>query len=70
MEEKQTVELGQREDQLQREQLQQEKELRKEWENQEFQDKHALAREIVVRTLRELNGYYIVETGHGSTRFV
>ena len=34
MEEKQTVELGQREDQLQREQLQQEKELRKEWENQ------------------------------------
>ena len=57
MEEKQTVELGQREDQLQREQLQQEKELRKEWENQEFQDKHALAREIVVRTLRELNGY-------------
>ena len=70
MEEKQTVELGQREDQLQREQLQQEKELRKEWENQEFQDKHALAREIVVRTLRELNGYYIVETGHGFTRFV
>ena len=47
---------------LQKEELQQEKELRKEWEDQEFQDKHALAREIVVRTLRELDGYYIVKT--------
>lgn len=61
MEEKKTIE---------REELQQEKALRKEWEDQEFQDKHALAREIVVRTLRELNGYYIVKTGHGFTRFV
>ena len=47
---------------LQKEELRQEKALRKEWEDQEFQDKHALAREIVVRTLRELNGYYIVKT--------
>lgn len=61
MDEKKTIE---------REELQQEKALRKEWENQEFQDKHALAREIVVRTLRELNGYYIVKSGHGFTRFV
>ncbi len=61
MEEKKTIEW---------EELQQEKALRKEWEDQEFQDKHALAREIVVRTLRELNGYYIVKTGHGFTRFV
>lgn len=50
--------------------LEQEAMLRKEWENTEFQDKHALARDIVVRTLRELNGYYIVKTGHGFTRFV
>ena len=31
---------------LQKEELRQEKELRKEWEDQEFQDKHALAREL------------------------
>lgn len=55
---------------LQKEELRQEKALRKEWEDQEFQDKHALAREIVVRTLRELNGYYIVKTGHEFSRFV
>lgn len=69
MEEKKTIEQEVRQKQEQQE-LQQEMNLRKEWEDQEFQDKHALAREIVVRTLRELNGYYIVKTGHGFTRFV
>lgn len=69
MEEKKTIEQEVLQEQEQQE-LQQEKALRKEWENQKFQDKHALAREIVVRTLRELNGYYIVKTGHGFTRFV
>ena len=33
---------------LQKEELRQEKALRKEWEDQEFQDKHALAREIIL----------------------
>lgn len=70
MEEKKMYESEQQDEKLQQEQLQEEKALRKEWEDQEFQDKHALAREIVVRTLRELNGYYMVETGHGFTRFV
>ena len=45
-------------------------ELRKSWENEDFQRKHALARESVVRCLRELNGYYIVKTGHGFIRFI
>ena len=45
-------------------------ELRKRWENEDFQRKHALAREAVVRCLRELNGYYIVKTGHGFIRFI
>lgn len=58
------------EQEIQEQEGQSEANLRKEWQNQEFQDKHALAREIVVRTLRELNGYYIVKTGHGFTRFV
>ena len=51
------------------EQIQIEK-LRRSWENDEFQRMHALARETVVRNLRELNGFYIVKTGHGFTRFV
>ena len=51
------------------EQIQIEK-LRRSWENDEFQRMHALARETVVRNLRELNGFYIVKTGHGFTRLV
>lgn len=44
--------------------------LRIPWEDELFQAKHAAAREIVVRLLRELNGFYIVKTGHGFLRFV
>ena len=32
--------------------------LRSSWENEEFQKKHAEARNLVMRTLRELNGFY------------
>lgn len=45
-------------------------EIRQAWEDEAFQRKHAQAREFVVRNLRELNGFYIVKTGHGFTRFV
>ena len=44
--------------------------LRSSWENEEFQKKHAEARNLVMRTLRELNGFYIAKTGYGFTRFV
>ena len=44
--------------------------LRSSWENEEFQKKHAKARNLVIRTLRELNGFYIAKTGYGFTRFV
>ena len=37
--------------------------LRSSWENEEFQKKHAEARNLVMRTLRELNGFYIAKTG-------
>ena len=40
------------------------------WEDELFQAKHAATREIVVRLLRELDGFYIVKTGHGFLRFV
>lgn len=40
------------------------------WEDELFQSEQAAAREIVVRLLRELNGFYIVKTGHGFLRFV
>lgn len=44
--------------------------IRTAWEDEYFQAEHAAAREIVVRLLRELNGFYIVKTGHGFLRFV
>ena len=44
--------------------------LRSSWENEEFQKKHAEARNLVIRTLRELNGFYIAKSGYGFTRFV
>lgn len=44
--------------------------VRKEWQNADFQEVHRLAREKVLRNLRELNGFYIVKTGHGFVRFV
>lgn len=44
--------------------------VRTSWEDELFQAKHAAAREIVVRLLRELDGFYIVKTGHGFLRFV
>lgn len=44
--------------------------LRTAWEDEEFQAEHAAARDIVVWLLRELNGFYIVKTGHGFLRFV
>lgn len=52
------------------EEVQELESVRRAWEDEEFQKKHALAREMVVRNLRELNGFYIVKTGHGFTRFV
>ena len=45
-------------------------ELKKEWEKEKFQQMHALAREKVLNNLRELNGFYIVKTGHGFARFM
>ena len=44
--------------------------LRKEWEEEKFQKKHAMARETVVQCLRELNGYYVEKTGHGFIRVI
>lgn len=45
-------------------------EVRNAWKDDEFQRVHALARDFVVRDLRELDGFYIVKTGHGFTRFI
>ena len=39
--------------------------LRKHWQDDDFQRKHALAREIVVNRLRELNREYEEKTGQG-----
>ena len=44
--------------------------LRKHWEDDDFQRKHALAREIVVNRLRELNREYEEKTGQGFVRFI
>ena len=44
--------------------------LRKHWEDDNFQRKHALAREIVVNRLRELNREYEEKTGQGFVRFI
>ena len=38
--------------------------LRKHWEDDNFQRKHALAREIVVNRLRELNREYEEKTAY------
>jgi len=42
--------------------------LRKHWQDDDFQRKHALAREIVVNRLRELNREYEEKTGQGFVR--
>ena len=44
--------------------------LRKHWQDDDFQRKHALAREIVVNRLRELNREYEEKTGQGFVRFI
>ncbi len=45
-------------------------EIRKNWEEKAFQRRHALARNVVIQKLRELNESYITKTGHGFIRFV
>lgn len=44
--------------------------LQKRWEDEDFQRKHALAREAVVNRLRELNRKYEEQTGQGFVRFI
>ena len=44
--------------------------LRKHWQDDDFQRKHALAREIVVNRLRKLNREYEEKTGQGFVRFI
>ena len=71
MEKQNKQEPGKRQKEQRKQESQKELEmLTNSWEDELFQAKHAAAREIVVRLLRELNGFYIVKTGHGFLRFV
>lgn len=50
--------------------MDQETKLREYWSRQDYQKKHALAREIVVSRLRELDEQYRAQNGHGFIRFI